>query len=187
MATNVNEPWADCDMLSEPKHKEEELIECKSYQIQEPNPINLYELYNNIVEFSDLKGKTLNAVVVFSDELIVFMTDDYTYIMAHEQDCCESVTIDDVCGDLADIIGDPITVAEELHSDKILPAKSEWDESFTWTFYKLATRSGYVDIKWYGTSNGYYSERVYLYKVDVKERPDITNYIVDRLKKEQKK
>ena len=131
MATNVNEPWADCDMLSEPKHKEEELIECKSYQIQEPNPINLYELYNNIVEFSDLKGKTLNAVVVFSDELIVFMTDDYTYIMAHEQDCCESVTIDDVCGDLVDIIGDP--------------------------------------------------------KVDVKERPDITNYIVDRLKKEQKK
>lgn len=84
MATNINEPWADCEILSEPKHKEEELVECKSYHIQEHNPIDLYELYDNIVEFSDLKGKTLNAVVVFSDELIVFMTDDYTYIMAHD-------------------------------------------------------------------------------------------------------
>jgi hypothetical protein len=78
--------------------------------------------------------------------------------MYYEPDCCASCSIEDVVGDLTDLVGAPIAMAEEsTNSDDPKPADYP-DESFTWTFYKLATAKGYVTIRWYGSSNGYYSE-----------------------------
>lgn len=112
------------------------------------------------VKFEELLGKTLTEIdVSTSKDEILFHTDEgNTYKMFHDQDCCECVSIDDINGDLNDLIGNPILIAEEsTNSDN---PQSQYDESFTWTFYKLATVKGYVDIKWYGESNGYYSEEV---------------------------
>lgn len=118
--------------------------------------------YDKYVEFSKLLGKTLKSVEQISDEKLVFTTTEgEVYKMFHRQDCCEHVTIEDVCGDLQDLVGEPILLAEEVTSDKNPEGiTKEYQESFTWTFYKLATRKGYVDIRWYGESNGYYSESV---------------------------
>ena len=116
------------------------------------------------VEFSDLLGKTFN-VIQSNDEYIVFYAEDgIEYHMFHEQDCCECVYIESIVGDITDLIGEPILVAEEVVNTGLEDPEDDYSDSCTWTFYKMATRKGYVDIRWIGTSNGYYSEYVYLYK-----------------------
>ena len=110
------------------------------------------------MEFKDLVGMTLSAVKESNDEIIFTAEDGRKFRMFHYQDCCESVYIESIVGDLGDLVGTPILVAEEATSDK--NPLAEYEMSFTWTFYKLATVKGWVDIRWYGSSNGYYSESV---------------------------
>lgn len=121
-----------------------------------------------MAEISDLLGKTLTAVVVNDqNDQIDFTCDDGSqYRMHHCQDCCESVDIEDINGNLADLLGNPLLVAEESSNRDDTPrTDSDGDfhytpDSFTWTFYRLATVKGFVVIRWFGSSNGYYSESV---------------------------
>lgn len=126
-------------------------------------------MYKNI---SELLGKTLTKAYrgehPYEGECITFVTTEgETYRLFHYQGCCESVTIEDINGDLNDLVGSPITQAEEStsHTNPTDHAAPEYQDSFTWTFYKLATKKGYVTIRWYGESNGYYSESVDFEKV----------------------
>lgn len=109
-----------------------------------------------------LIGKTITCVDVEKNpDRIKFSTSDgKLYCMDHSQDCCESVDIEDICGEWEDLIGTPILRAEERTKEGSCGYDSE-----TWTFYELATNKGSVTIRWYGTSNGYYSESVDFYEV----------------------
>lgn len=124
------------------------------------------------VPFKSLLGETFASIERLSndkhEELLFVTKEGHVYRLLHEQDCCEDVRIESITGDLNDLIGNPILLAEEAVSSKN-PDDVQKDEldygTFTWTFYKLATIKGYVDIRWYGESNGYYSESVELYRV----------------------
>ena len=117
-------------------------------------------------KFEELKGKTLTKIEgmeIGNDVVRFYCTDGTIYEMYHSQNCCECVEIEDVCGDVDDLIGSEILVAEEIIHEGENPEGvkvPEYQDSFTWTFYKLATRKGFVDLRWYGASNGYYSESV---------------------------
>lgn len=113
-------------------------------------------------DFSNLVGKTLKLAKKVDDERMEFEdSEGNTYVMYHNQDCCEHVYIDDIVGELQDLIDTPILRAEERTSND--DAK-DGEESHTWTFYEIATIKGSVTIKWYGSSNGYYSESVFFVK-----------------------
>ena len=125
-------------------------------------------------EFTDLIGKTITSIgglKAGSGDVKIVCSDGSMYRQLHEQECCENVNINDVIGDVEDLLNSPILKAEEVSSDKnpIDYPASEWQDSFTWTFYHLATIKGYVTIRWYGESNGYYSESVDFYHTNGKE------------------
>ena len=102
-----------------------------------------------------------NIMITEADDEIVFIADldSRRWKMHHEQDCCENVTIKDICGDLQDLIGTELLLAEERVSRCEEQFEPE-DSSYTWTFYEFRTAKGSVTISWYGSSNGYYSESV---------------------------
>jgi len=118
-----------------------------------------------MAKVSELLGKVLikAEAMAGNNEILFICQDGSKYRMFHDQDCCESVSIEDICGDLDTLIGNPLLMAEESTNQE---GSKKYAESFTWTFYKFATIKGYVTIRWYGESNGYYSEEVSFEKTD---------------------
>jgi hypothetical protein len=112
-----------------------------------------------LCDFSDLKGEIIRKIKVKRNKnKIFFITDTKKYKMYHEQDCCEDVYIEDICGFLDDLINAEILQAKEEYFEG-----DDKEGSSTYSFYKLRTQKGSVTIRWYGSSNGYYSESAGLY------------------------
>ena len=106
----------------------------------------------------ELIGQVAKTVTNNHDlELIFELENGQTARFYHEQECCESVSIEEIHGDLNDLVGREIVQAELVFEDVNL--KDTYDTA-TWTFFKFATNKGSVTVRWYGTSNGFYSEAV---------------------------
>jgi hypothetical protein len=114
------------------------------------------------IEISDFLNMEFVQIKVsdFNRDITFYNSDGEKFRMFHEQDCCEDVYLADIVGDLKDIMHSPILRAEESSNS----GNDDEYESFTWTYYKLATRKGYVDLRWFGSSNGYYGESVSIVK-----------------------
>ena len=112
--------------------------------------------------FEPLLGRTIAKIegaAEESEEILFIMENGDVFRMYHEQDCCEQVLVEDVGGNIEDLIGTPILKAEEVTNEGTR-GWNWFDGTCTWTWYQFATIKGYVTIRWVGESNGYYSESV---------------------------
>lgn len=109
--------------------------------------------------FDSMIGLVMSSVEgdIYDDQMTFTSVDGRKFVFEHRQDCCESVSIEDITGDISDLIGSPILVAEEVDNMDEPECDSE---SYTWTFYRFETAKGSVTVRWLGVSNGYYAEDV---------------------------
>lgn len=129
------------------------------------------------LDFDTLKGKTFSKVEKDDVSVTFHCEDGSAYVLKHHQDCCESVWLEDVCGDLSDLENSAIVIAHEA-----TPDNKEYDHGM-WTFYHLSTHKGSVTLRFCGTSNGYYSVGVSLDYDDSNKNPDYADTLADRFSK----
>lgn len=121
---------------------------------------NIYTEHLSGKVITDIRGLSKD-----SDIVSIHFTDGSYLSMYHEQDCCESVTLEDFDNDAQSLIGGDIIRIEECISnvnDEEFDPLYNYDDSYTWTFYTIVTSKGTMKLRWYGTSNGWYSEEITL-------------------------
>lgn len=115
------------------------------------------ELYFNI-----LIGKTISRIVVCKDPAFVyFYTNDGNYILHYKFVCsCTVGYVEDICGDLGDLIGVPVLSASFESNVNEFKPDDEHDHGTYWNFYKISTVKGYVTIRYDVSSNEFYGFEV---------------------------
>ncbi len=74
--------------------------------------------YSNIVDtqkgMAQMLGKTFVQVSgsVGGYEMLFETATGERFMFAHQQDCCETVSINDIVGDLQDLCGEPLLISE---------------------------------------------------------------------------
>jgi hypothetical protein len=99
--------------------------------------LTLHEDSTMFTELNQIKGLTFEKIEAGYDMITFWTEDGRIFCMYHDQDCREAVSIEDIVGDLDDLVGVPIVVAEERTQDDPNAC-----ESGTWTFYVFATIKG---------------------------------------------
>lgn len=103
--------------------------------------------------FSDLIGKTIlitQGVDTCSEEVYFQCADGTIYKMHHYQSCCESVFLEDIVGDSEDLCG-------VVRDARVYTQDDDSSPDACFTFYIIQTDKGAVTLRWFGSSNGYYS------------------------------
>ena len=108
------------------------------------------------VQIESILGKTIVEINKQYNKIEFICSDGGSFLMYHDQQCCEEVALDDVCGDLDDLLNVPILN---------INCKSDDNSKPSYVFYTLATQKGYVDFRWSANINTYYSTYVDIFEL----------------------
>lgn len=106
--------------------------------------------------------KKIRGCEKHSDEMTILFEDGSYLKFYHRQDCCETVGLED-CDIIPEwLIGSKMISVEEriYRSGEGIKPLDNCAESYTWSFYAIKTSSSTMVLRWYGESNGWYSETV---------------------------
>ena len=119
-----------------------------------------YELENINTLIAGRKVLAVSGTQHLSEEVRIMVEDTGVLTFKHEPDCCEKVVlvVDDK-DDFFGLKGATIIGLELAESGVKREVKDEFvGDSETWTFLRLCTSQGPYTFRFYGSSNGYYSE-----------------------------
>ena len=118
---------------------------------------NFFELNGQIVK--EITGLGKDSPEVFIE------TNNGTYILYHEQCCCEYVRVVKVIGNVNELIGEVIFAEEDAGANEPDWHTGYIDDSHAWTKYVLKTKNASLEFWFLGESNGYYNESVSIKKI----------------------
>lgn len=119
---------------------------------------NKYTYFSDLKEMKGARIKDIRGLEKESPEVVIELLHPTVkeIVFHHEQDCCESVFLEDFEISSKSIIGGIIIDAREESSSIVEPGSSD----ITWTFYHIDTDKGSLFLRWCGESNTFYSTAV---------------------------
>lgn len=146
--------------------------------------------YNNQVmqmtELSDLIGNVFDTVTLNGGAVEFYNNNKLMFCLHHEQSCCEIVELIDGFDELHLLQNGPIMQSYATYSHdgelKYTENGNSYD-NLTWSFYTFSTFYHSVTLRFYGQSNGCYSETVDLYRCLTTEEQIEYNQTVNRYNK----
>ena len=134
------------------------------------DPENPHYFYPEV--FEGLTFIKIEGMQKDSAEIQFTTTDGQNFKMFHSQRCCELVLLNDMTGDVADLLNTPILIAEKRISGKRVKGclatyvtQPQVDNIYLWSYYTFRTIKGTVTLRWYGESNGEYAVAVSIGKM----------------------
>lgn len=115
--------------------------------------------YSDRIGIESLVGEVLTHIDDGGDVIMLTTKSGRIIRIHHDQDCCESVSIEDTKGNWHDLIGKVIIEASEDVQKQGDPPP-EYPDSWTRTTLTFKVDGATVISRWIGESNGYYSESV---------------------------